>query len=124
MAVVPRSLRPVNCSTGPTVKCAKVADRAGFDGLHRDYTKVLAKPETDAGLQPTCVYHNLPPAELYEKALLHEKGTRIVSSGALATLSGAKTGRSPRDKRIMRDPESEKDIWWGEGSPNFEMDEK
>ena len=29
-----------------------------------------------------------------------------------------------RDKRVVREAESEKDIWWGEGSPNFEMDER
>jgi len=53
-----------------------------------------------------------------------------MASGALAALSGAKTGRSPKDKRVVRDASVERDIWWapraGEpanGSPNFEMDE-
>lgn len=31
---------------------------------------------------------------------------------------------SLRDKRVVRDPESEADIWWGAGSPNYEMDER
>lgn len=31
---------------------------------------------------------------------------------------------SPRDKRIVREPDSEADVWWGEGSPNYEMDER
>ncbi|KAK9814537.1 hypothetical protein WJX72_007563 [[Myrmecia] bisecta] len=82
---------------------------------------------SDAGLKPTVVYHNLTPAELYEKALLFEPGTHITASGALATLSGAKTGRSPKDKRVVREPGSEKDVWWhsgDNGSPNYEMDEK
>ena len=80
---------------------------------------------SDAGLKPTVVYHNLTPAELYEQALKYEPGTHIMASGALAALSGAKTGRSPRDKRIVREPSSEADIWWnapGNGSPNYEMD--
>lgn len=41
--------------------------------------------------------------------------------------TGAKTGRSPRDKRVVREAESEGDIWWNKdknGSPNFEMDER
>ena len=45
--------------------------------------------------------------------------------------AGAKTGRSPRDKRIVRDLASEKDIWWASpdgqpanGAPNYEMDER
>ncbi|CAI0393580.1 unnamed protein product, partial [Linum tenue] len=50
-----------------------------------------------------------------------EKGSFITSTGALATLSGAKTGRSPRDKRVVRDDTTEGDLWWG--SPNIEMDE-
>ena len=83
---------------------------------------------SDAGLKPTVVYHNLTPAELYEKALKHEPGTHVMASGALAALSGAKTGRSPKDKRVVREPSSEKDVWWAteggkNGSPNFEMDE-
>ena len=49
----------------------------------------MVNPTTDAGLKPTCVYYNLSVAELYEKALAHEPGTHIVSSGGLATLSGA-----------------------------------
>mmetsp|Transcript_2691 Transcript_2691/g.7619 ORF Transcript_2691/g.7619 Transcript_2691/m.7619 type:complete len:640 (+) Transcript_2691:224-2143(+) len=123
-ASISASLKPLDASSGPIVKCAKVSERAGFSGYYTDYRDVLQKPEADDGLKPTCVYHNLSPAELYEKALKFERGTHIVNSGALATLSGAKTGRSPNDKRIMRDPESENDVWWGEGSPNAEMDEK
>lgn len=41
--------------------------------------------------------------------------------------AGAKTGRSPRDKRVVRESGSEDDIWWNQsanGSPNFEMDER
>lgn len=29
-----------------------------------------------------------------------------------------------RDKRVVKEPASEADIWWGPGSPNFEMDEQ
>jgi len=50
---------------------------------------------------------------LYEDALVYETGTAITSSGALTAYSGAKTGRSPSDKRIVREPSSEKDVWWG-----------
>lgn len=47
--------------------------------------------DTVMQLLPSCSV-----AELYEHALKHEPSTHIVSSGALATLSGAKTGRSPK----------------------------
>lgn len=52
-------------------------------------------------------------AELYEQAIRYEKGSFFTSTGALATLSGAKTGRSPRDKRVVKDENTEKELWWG-----------
>jgi phosphoenolpyruvate carboxykinase (ATP) len=61
----------------------------------------------------TEVHRNLPPGALYEHAIRYEKDASIAANGALVAYSGAKTGRSPKDKRIVRDPASEKDIWWG-----------
>jgi phosphoenolpyruvate carboxykinase (ATP) len=51
--------------------------------------------------------------ELYEQAIKYEKGSFITDTGALATLSGAKTGRSPRDKRIVKDEAAAQELWWG-----------
>lgn len=78
---------------------------------------------SDSSLKLTHVLYNLSPPELYEQALKYEKGSFITSIGALATLSGAKTGRSPKDKRVVREETSQEDLWWGSGSPNIEMDE-
>ncbi|KAJ5899502.1 Phosphoenolpyruvate carboxykinase (ATP) [Penicillium taxi] len=50
---------------------------------------------------------------LYEDALVYETGSAITSSGALSAYSGAKTGRSPSDKRIVKEESSENEIWWG-----------
>ncbi|KAJ5089988.1 Phosphoenolpyruvate carboxykinase (ATP) [Penicillium argentinense] len=50
---------------------------------------------------------------LYEDALVYETGTAITSSGALSAYSGAKTGRSPSDKRIVKEESSENQVWWG-----------
>lgn len=85
--------------------------------LSSEYTK-------ECGLAPRTVFRNLSPAELYEKALYFEPGSRIMSTGALATSSGQKTGRCPKDKRVVRDPDTEKDLWWGEHSPNYVMDDR
>jgi phosphoenolpyruvate carboxykinase (ATP) len=52
-------------------------------------------------------------AELYEQAIKFEKGSFVTSTGALATLSGAKTGRSPKDKRVVKDDTTEAELWWG-----------
>jgi hypothetical protein len=56
-------------------------------------------------------------AALYEDALVYETGSAITSTGALTAYSGAKTGRSPLDKRIVKEPGSENDIWWGYAHP-------
>jgi hypothetical protein len=52
-------------------------------------------------------------AALYEDALVYETGSAITATGALSAYSGAKTGRSPSDKRIVKEEGSENDIWWG-----------
>ncbi len=59
------------------------------------------------------IHHNLPPSVLYEHAIRHEKDSSIAENGALVAYSGEKTGRSPKDKRIVKNPASEKDVWWG-----------
>jgi phosphoenolpyruvate carboxykinase (ATP) len=59
------------------------------------------------------IFYNLTPAILYEHALKFEESNRITSSGALSSLSGIKTGRSPKDKRIVKNSESEQDVNWG-----------
>eukprot|EP00887_Chlorella_sp_A99_P003914 scaffold11.g3914.t1 len=98
----------------------RAADMAELYSLQ----KTQKEKKGDIGLKPVIVYHNLAPAELYEHALKYEPSTHITATGALATLSGAKTGRSPKDKRVVKEVDTEKDLWWGKGSPNFEMDEK
>jgi len=65
------------------------------------------------GIHVTNVSRNPGPAELYEQGLVREKGTAITATGALVALSGAKTGRSPKDKRIVDSPVSSGNIWWG-----------
>jgi phosphoenolpyruvate carboxykinase (ATP) len=65
------------------------------------------------GITVEDVRRNLPPSKLYEEAIRFDVKTRIANSGALVAYSGAKTGRSPKDKRIVRRPESERDVWWG-----------
>ncbi|NDC25966.1 MAG: phosphoenolpyruvate carboxykinase (ATP), partial [Proteobacteria bacterium] len=66
------------------------------------------------GISAKKILRNAPPAKLYEEALKNESGTAISDSGALMVYSGEKTGRSPKDKRIVENPESAKDIWWGD----------
>jgi len=64
------------------------------------------------------IYHaeylrNPPAARLYEEAIKSDHGV-ITSVGALLSRSGSKTGRSPKDKRVVDHPMSTNDVWWGD----------
>jgi phosphoenolpyruvate carboxykinase (ATP) len=65
------------------------------------------------GISVERVMRNPSPAALYEAGLQNEKGTAISASGALVAYSGKKTGRSPNDKRLVEEPNSAADVWWG-----------
>ncbi|RYQ81559.1 hypothetical protein Ahy_Scaffold1g107451 isoform A [Arachis hypogaea] len=123
------SLASLTRETGPKVvkgDPAKKSESQVHHDHHHHHHHHVATPTiavSDSALKFTHVLYNLSPAELYEQAIKYEKGSFITSTGALATLSGAKTGRSPRDKRIVKDDVTENELWWGKGSPNIEMDE-
>lgn len=105
---ISKSLASTSRNNGPNIKIKDL------------YFKPNTNPKSDFGIKTINVNYNLSPAQLYEYAL-NEKNTFITSSGALTTQSGIKTGRSPKDKRVVYDKET-KDIWWGEKSPNIKMD--
>ena len=65
------------------------------------------------GIDVEKIHRNSSVPVLYEIGLRNEAGTAISDVGALMVYSGEKTGRSPKDKRIVRNPESEKNIDWG-----------
>lgn len=73
-------------------------------------------PEFDLsshGIVVETVVRNPNVPTLYEEAIRHEPGTTISDTGALIAYSGQKTGRSPKDKRVVRNRESEENVWWG-----------
>jgi phosphoenolpyruvate carboxykinase (ATP) len=78
------------------------------------------------GLRVKEIVHNAAPSILYEHALRYEEGTFISSTGALAVSSGAKTGRSPADKRIVDEPVGwwafTNEVWWGK--VNIKLDDE
>lgn len=58
------------------------------------------------------IYRNLHMPALYEEAVKRREGY-IGHRGPFVVRTGQYTGRSPNDKFIVREPSSEKDIWWG-----------
>jgi phosphoenolpyruvate carboxykinase (ATP) len=65
------------------------------------------------GIRVENVIRNPHPPVLYEHALRHELGSAITDRGSLVAMSGEKTGRSPTDKRIVDEPSTSEDVWWG-----------
>ena len=63
------------------------------------------------GLSGKAVHYNLNAAQLYENAITRGEGI-VADKGPLAVTTGRHTGRSARDKFIVRDAETEKTIWW------------
>lgn len=70
------------------------------------------RSELGLSKEVTLIRRNAPAAVLYQDAL-KEKKTVISSAGALIAYSGEKTGRSPKDKRIVEEETSRDNVWWG-----------
>ena len=66
------------------------------------------------------VHWNLSPAALYEEAL-RRREAQLAAEGPLVARTGQHTGRSPNDKFVVREPQSEPHIHWG--SVNRPIDE-
>ncbi|TPX59934.1 phosphoenolpyruvate carboxykinase (ATP) [Powellomyces hirtus] len=67
----------------------------------------------NVGISLTSIKRNPSIDTCYADATKNEPGTHVTSSGALAALSGAKTGRSPSDKRVVDEPAHSSNVWWG-----------
>jgi phosphoenolpyruvate carboxykinase (ATP) len=63
-------------------------------------------PDLDA------THRNLSTAELYEHAIHNGEGV-IAAHGSLVVRTGRHTGRSPKDKFVVREPSSADKVWWG-----------
>jgi phosphoenolpyruvate carboxykinase (ATP) len=57
------------------------------------------------------VYRNLSVPELIEHAIRNGEA-RLSANGALVSETGKYTGRTPKDKCVVREPSTEADIWW------------
>ena len=86
---------------------------------HTETTKTIA---LDAyGIKNAMVHYQLSPDELHDITV--EKGQgKTASSGALAVHTGEFTGRSPKDRFIVKDGVTKDRIWWGDINIPFESD--
>src|SRR5690606_14789076 len=76
-------------------------------------TGSLSVSLADQGISTTAkVRANLGTAALVEEALANCEG-RLAKHGPLVVETGKHTGRSAKDKFIVRDAETENTVWWG-----------
>ncbi|MEY4811899.1 MAG: hypothetical protein RLZZ462_772, partial [Bacteroidota bacterium] len=69
---------------------------------------------SDLGIQHSNVHVNLSSEALIQLSLETDKGSALSDTGALMVYSGEKTGRSPKDKRIVLEESSKEHINWGD----------
>ena len=65
------------------------------------------------------VFWNMSPSELVEDIVLNGQGL-LTDTGAIAIETGEFTGRSPQDKFIVCDSNTEKSVWWGKVNIKFD----
>ncbi|KAL1985991.1 hypothetical protein VTN96DRAFT_7126 [Rasamsonia emersonii] len=132
-------LRPVSPGPGHSDFIRQQIAKQQYNNYHSSSLKMIAKSVNRTALHPggvqpgkghteleeelhetahidyerVAIVANPSVPALYEDALVYETGTAITSSGALTAYSGHKTGRSPSDKRIVKEPTSENEVWWG-----------
>ncbi|MGH7884857.1 MAG: phosphoenolpyruvate carboxykinase (ATP), partial [Thermodesulfobacteriota bacterium] len=58
------------------------------------------------------IFYNLSVPELYEISIKDGKG-HIVEGGSLVAYTGSHTGRSPKDRFVVKEPTTENNIHWG-----------
>src|SRR5690606_16856350 len=65
---------------------------------------------------PSAVHYNHIEPELYEAAIRRGEA-ELTAHGALSARTGQHTGRSAKDKFILRDAVTEATVWWDNNKP-------
>ncbi len=86
---------------------------------HTQATKTISLDEY--GITNAKVKYQLSPEQLHDKTIAKGQGVEA-SSGALAVNTGEFTGRSPKDRFIVKDDITKDRIWWGDINIPFDSD--
>ncbi len=80
------------------------------------------KALTDCGIHhPKHIYWQLSPAELVEQTILRKQGV-LANNGALCIETGEYTGRSPKDRFIVKDKLTTDTVDWNDINMPFDAD--
>jgi phosphoenolpyruvate carboxykinase (ATP) len=72
------------------------------------------------GLKPRGEVHwNSIPPELVQSAIRRGEG-ELADMGPFVAVTSPHTGRSPNDKFVVKEPSTEKDVWWGKVNVAFD----
>src|SRR5688500_15720390 len=74
--------------------------------------KSIGSQLLELGINHNKIHFNLSTEELLAEALSRKEGV-LASNEALVVSTGYCTGRSPKDKFIVKHPESQDKVWWG-----------
>jgi phosphoenolpyruvate carboxykinase (ATP) len=77
---------------------------------YNQFTKTISLEKY--GIKNAKINYQLSPEELHDIALKEGQGVEA-SSGALAVNTGEFTGRSPKDRFIVKDEITKDRVWWG-----------
>ncbi|WP_299890375.1 phosphoenolpyruvate carboxykinase (ATP) [uncultured Lacinutrix sp.] len=73
------------------------------------------------GIKNANVQYQLSPEDLHDVTIEKKQGVQA-SSGALAVNTGEFTGRSPKDRFIVKDDITKDRVWWGDINIPFDSD--
>jgi phosphoenolpyruvate carboxykinase (ATP) len=91
--------------------CAKISKEELVDLKQTGIFNAGYGPDRFGFNELAAVHWNLQAPRLYAEALRRGEA-RIAQGGALVAETGVHTGRSPKDKFIVRDPTTEESVWW------------
>ena len=74
---------------------------------------------SEYGIDKSKIFYQLSPNELHKTTIDKKQGVQV-SSGALAINTGEFTGRSPKDRFIVKDEITRDKVWWGDINIPFE----
>lgn len=86
---------------------------------YNQFTKTISLEKY--GIKNAKINYQLSPEELHDIALKEGQGVEA-SSGALAVNTGEFTGRSPKDRFIVKDEITKDRVWWGSVNIPFDSE--